>query len=74
VLTNISARYNLDETTTHYVSSAVKDYIIWVLKTIKTSTDAEFNHFKKTALGLLDEMPAAILKHSKKRDTSFGTE
>jgi hypothetical protein len=74
VLINIQKRYPLDSTTTNYVSAAIKDYIIWVLKALKSSSDSEFNYFKRTALAILDEMPAAILKHSKKRESSFGTE
>ena len=39
VLINIQKRFPLDSNTTHYVSASIKDYIIWVLKNLKTSTD-----------------------------------
>ena len=68
MLNNIQKRFTLDSTTTNYVSAAIKDYIIWVLKTLKTTSDNDFPLFKKTSLALLDEMPVALLKHSKKRE------
>jgi hypothetical protein len=74
VLNNIQKRFALDSSTTHYVSAAIKDYIIWVLKNMKSSLDNDFPYFKKTSLALLDEMPVAVLKHTKKRDVTFGTE
>ena len=41
---------------------------------MKSSLDNDFPYFKKTSLALLDEMPVAVLKHTKKRDVTFGTE
>jgi hypothetical protein len=41
---------------------------------MKSSSDNDFPYFKKTSLALLDEMPVAVLKHTKKRDVTFGTE
>lgn len=65
ILNNISKRHNLDATATPFVSSHIKDYILFVLKTVKNDQE-QFPYFKKTALSLLDELPAPLLHHSKK--------